>query len=86
MPTRATAPLQYCARAHNYTHYQLKLAYLCYAANYIYCSIADGMTVIVSSLRVNVYDGIAPIGAYVNTITDHKNYKNYNNKNYSKCY
>ena len=27
-----------------------------------------------------------PIGAYVNTITDHKNYKNYNNKNYSKCY
>ena len=42
------------------------------------------MTVIVSSLRVNVYD--APIGAYVNTITDHKNYKNYNNKNYSKCY
>ena len=59
---------------------------MCYAANYIYCSIADGMTVIVSSLRVNVYDGIAPIGAYVNTITDHKNYKNYNNKNYSKCY
>ena len=35
---------------------------------------ADGMTVIVSSLRVNVYDGIAPIGAYVDTITDHKNY------------
>ena len=44
------------------------------------------MTVIVSSLRVNVYDGIAPIGAYVNTITDHKNSKNYDNKNYSKCY
>ena len=44
------------------------------------------MTVIVSSLRVNVHDGIAPIGAYVNTITDHKNYKNYNDKNYSKCY
>ena len=41
------------------------------------------MTVIMSSLRVNIYDGIAPIGAYVNTITDHKNY---NNKNYSKCY
>ena len=65
---------------------------MCYAANYIYCSIADGTTVIVSSLRVNVYDGIAPIGAYVNTITDHKNYinksyrTNYNNKNYSKCY